>query len=225
MSLPTTDLVSIHGTCVALAVATDGPSLAPSVDLPLALATLHPAERALASAMAPARQRDWVAGRAALRAALRRLSPELDADAIHANDRGAPQLPPGWVGSISHKRGLAVALAAPDRGWAIGVDVELDAPPRSDISRRVLTPAELDQIAPLPPDERSRMIMLHFALKEAVYKAIDPYLRRYVGFLEVAVAPATDGTATVASDLPVAVEAAWGRVEGLIVCTARGRAR
>jgi enterobactin synthetase component D len=224
MDLPVAELASRHGTCVAVAVASEHAAPSPTITVEEALAALHPDEQASASAMTANRRRDWVAGRAALRAALHRGGLVMPGP-IHSDGRGAPRLPAGAVGSISHKRGLAVALAAADDGWTRGVDVELDAPPRFDIARRVLTPPEAELIAGLPEAERGRAIMRTFAIKEAVYKAIDPYLRRYVGFLEVAVTVDDDGSASVASGLPVTVEAAWSRVGGLVVCSARARAR
>ena len=223
MELPVAELASAHGLCLAVCVAADVPALAAPAGLDAALDGLHPAERMAAARLAPARCRDWVAGRAALRAALRRLDPDLDAGPIDSDDRGAPRLPPGWVGSISHKRGIAVALADRDRGWTIGIDVEHDAPPRLDIGRRVLTPGEAETLARLDAAARGLAVTLHFALKEAIYKAIDPHLRRYVGFGEVAVAPAPDGTVRVDSALALTVEAAWSRAGGFLVCTARAR--
>jgi enterobactin synthetase component D len=224
MDLPVAELASCHGTCVAVAVASEHPAPSPTVTVEEALAALHPDEQASAAAMSANRRRDWVAGRAALRAALHR-GGLVPAGPIDSDDRGAPRLPTGAVGSISHKRGLAVALAAAADGWSRGIDVELDAAPRFDIARRVLTPPEAALIAALPEDARGRAIMRTFAIKEAVYKAIDPYLRRYVGFLEVAVNVLDDGTATIESGLPVAVEAAWSRIGGLVVCSARARPR
>lgn len=41
--------------------------------------------------------------------------------------------------------------------------------------------------------------MLRFSLKEAVYKSIEPVLRRHVSYKEVEVQPHADGTASVVS--------------------------
>jgi len=93
---------------------------------------LHAGERAHFATLAPARQREFVAGRGALREALGQ-----DV-AILPDDRGAPILPAGWVGSISHKGALAAALVARADGARIGVDLEVAAPSRMPIERRVL---------------------------------------------------------------------------------------
>lgn len=168
-------------------------------------------ECAHAAALSPVRRREFAAGRAALRAAL-----GLEV-AILRDDRGAPVLPAGYVGSISHKGELAAGLVARDDGARIGVDLELAAPPRQPIERRILTPREQVAIA-------GREITLAFAIKEAIYKAIDPFLRRYVGFTEVELALGAGGACTVASALPVAIEAWWCEHAGHWLATARARA-
>jgi phosphopantetheine--protein transferase-like protein len=161
-------------------------------ELSAQLAALHPAERALAAEMKPLRQREWVAGRTALREALRHaalVEPGLR-DAEHApllkDDRGAPLLPAAALGSISHKGARAAALVAPHRaGCSLGLDLELVRGPRVDISQRVLTARELDELARYQGEARATALALRFSIKEAVYKAIDPRVRRYVGFREV----------------------------------------
>ncbi|MCB9571084.1 MAG: 4'-phosphopantetheinyl transferase superfamily protein [Kofleriaceae bacterium] len=182
-----------------------------------------------AAALTPVRRRDWVAG-----AARARRSPGRRRCAwpLLADDRGAPVLPAGVLGSVSHKAGLAVALATGDgaaAGWRVGVDVEAVTGARVDISRRILTDAELAEVAGLDGEARARAVALRFSIKEAVYKAIDPFVRRYVGFREVAVWPGggavAAGVATVDSALPVVVEAAWIELGDLWICSARARAR
>lgn len=203
-----------HGRVVAVAV--EEPDEA-------ALGELHAAERALAQELAPLRRREWVAGRRALRRAL--VGVVEPAAPLLRDDRGAPVVPAGAVGSVSHKRALAVALAAPDAGWTIGVDLEVPGPRRIDISARVLTAAERALLPAADAAARDRAVILAFALKEAIYKAIDPHLRRYVGFQEVAVWPVADGGARVEPLAPwgLEVEAAWVEIEEYLVCTARAR--
>lgn len=167
-------------------------------DLSAQLAALHPEEQRLAAAMKPIRQREWVAGRTALRAALRQAA-LLGAEPGHPllkDDRGAPLLPAAALGSVSHKGDRAAALVAPrptgqgldqglGQGLGLGLDLELVAGPRVDISQRVLTEREQGELAALPAAARASALALRFSLKEAVYKAIDPWVRRYVGFREV----------------------------------------
>lgn len=167
-------------------------------------------ERAHADALSPVRRREFAAGRAALRAAL-----GFDA-AILPDDRGAPVLPAGYVGSISHKGELAAGLVARDDGARIGVDLEVAAPSRQAIERRILTPREQAAIS-------GRQITLAFAIKEAIYKAIDPFVRRYVGFTEVELELGGEGGCLVRSALPLAIEAWWCEHAGYWLATARAR--
>ena len=76
-----------HGRAVALAIVDADDGAAP------------PDEQALAGQLGPARAREFLAGRRALRAALADLGGD-GAIAIGRGPRGAPQLPAGWVGSV-----------------------------------------------------------------------------------------------------------------------------
>lgn len=209
-----------HGLCVGVTLPVEG-----------AQGVLVDEEAAHAASLGEIRRRSWVGGRVALRLAARRLG--VDLPPVLADDRGAPRLPPGTLASISHKDGLAVALmaqgaSAPD--GRIGVDVEDDRPGKLDISRKILRPEELATLDGVPDAARSREVLLRFSAKEAVYKALDPYVRRYVGFTEVALSMRPDGTASVEAFLvdgegPFDFDVRWRREGGLIVTTARVRPR
>jgi len=77
--------------------------------------------------------------------------------------------------------------------------------------------------------ERGRAVTLRFALKEAVYKAIDPIVQRYVGFTEVELDVSDDGRAIVTavdpSRLAMPIEARWREVDGYWLATARALRR
>lgn len=147
------------------------------VDDVVALDALHPEEIARAHDFTEHRRASFVAGRSALAVALAHLGLR-DRPAIGTDDRGAPVLPSGFVGSVSHKSARAVALAALDAGFDLGVDVELARAPRPGVAEMILTPAELARI------DDPLLVLAAFSLKEAVYKAIAPGLRRYVAFRE-----------------------------------------
>ena len=189
-------------------------------------AGLHADEWAHAVTLAGPRRRDFVAGRLVLRALLHGGAPALLPD-----DRGAPRLPPGWVGSVSHKRGRAAAAVAPDDGWSLGVDLEDARPPRLDLGPRVLTPRELAALtaAELDPVGYGRAVTRAFSIKEAVYKAIDPLVRRYVGFREVELIVGADGGVGVVTVDPrlagLDIRATWREHDASWVCTARARRR
>jgi enterobactin synthetase component D len=195
---------------------------------------LHPDEVAYARTLAPARRPGWVGGRVALRAALAGLG-RSPATAILATPRGGPALPPGIVGSVSHKRELAVAIAALARGTAtatLGIDVEIPRRLRQDISRHVLTPDERAALAPLDADARETEVLWRFAAKEAIYKALDPWVHRFVGFDEAIVSRAEDGALSARLGLtrgegPFSVELHDARLAaeaGLALVAARVRA-
>jgi 4'-phosphopantetheinyl transferase EntD len=213
------DLELAHGRCVGVAL----PAEDAAIDA-MAAASLVDEERAFAASLGSVRRRGWVGGRVALRQALAREG--LSAPAVLADERGGPRLPPGVAGSVSHKESVAVALVAAEAVARLGVDVETDAPRRYDVSRKVLTDAELAELGATPADERAREVLLRFSAKEAVYKALDPFVRRYVGFREVEVRLAADGTARVTSLLPpvegtFSFDVRWLRRSGLVLTTAR----
>ncbi len=222
-----TRLITRFGTCEAIELVAG--------DVDRVLAALPPIEQALAAAIAPARRTEWIAGRTALRALLVEHAPAFADHPVTSDDRGAPVLPAGWVGSISHKhpRGeaigatRAVAIVAAASAGFVGIDLERTEPSRVDIARRILTERERARGDGQPID--GSQVMLRFAIKEAIYKAIDPIVRRYVGFTEVEVTLEADGTcAAVAVDpvrLPVVIEAGWQTHAGHWLATARARPR
>lgn len=166
---------SPHGLVVGVRVAQD-----PDLDV------LAEEERVFARGLAAPRRSTFVAGRLALQIAIARRG--LPACPALRDDRGAPSLAalPGASGSISHKDFVAVALlASSEGGWRHGVDVEVDRAMRVDVARRVLTDEESETLGGLPDDARGAFVLRRFSAKEAIYKAIDPFVRRYVGFREV----------------------------------------
>ncbi len=184
-----------------------------------ALAALPEAEQAHAQTLSGSRRRELVAGRAALHTTLHELAPDLADAPILADDRGAPVLPAGWFGSVSHKGTRAAALVAPAGDARVGVDLELARPPRQDIARWILTPREQDALT-----DRGLGATLRFSIKEAIYKAVDPFVRRYVAFTEVEL-DVVDGIAHVTSKLPFAIETTWREHAGFWLATARATRR
>lgn len=180
-------------------------------------------ERAFAGSLTAIRRRTWVGGRVAMRHALSRVS--IEVLPVLTDARGAPLLPPDIAGSISHKENLAVALVARDAA-RLGVDVEIDSARARDIASKVLTGDEVAELDGLEDHARGRAVLLRFSAKEAIYKAIDPFVRRYVGFKEVTVKPLPGGRADVRLHLPSSegsfvVEVRWLRWEAFVLTTAR----
>jgi enterobactin synthetase component D len=151
-------------------------------------AALHADERAFARTLRDGRRAAWLGGRLALRGALEGAGVAVP-EPILATDRGGPRLPPEAVGSISHKASLAIGLAAPARSPALtlGVDLEEARPLRFDVAERVLTQAERTELPAAGP-ARDAHLLRAFSAKEAIYKALDPWVRRFVGFHEAEIA-------------------------------------
>lgn len=183
-----------HGVVAAVRIP-DAPDPVPEA----VLARLPGAEASHARTLRGYRQVQFVGGRLALRHAVGQLG--MKCGPVLSTPRGAPRLPAGLVGSVSHKRDLAVGMAARDNGWTLGVDLEDYEPARPSIAPRVLRPAELDTIASYDDARRWIAIVQRFSLKESIYKALDPYVQRYVAFEEAEVVPDLEGSAEVALHL------------------------
>ena len=205
-----------HGLCVGVRIPQGGP-LETWVDW------LHVEEQKFAATLGLPRRATWVAGRAALRQALNRVG--VRCGPVLVTDRGAPLLPEGVTGSISHKSLIAVAIVAREPGARIGIDIEALEPPREGIERKVLTPEEMSKWRLLPQERRCNDTILRFSIKEAIYKAIDPFLRRIVDYQEVSVFPRKDGGVRVSARLErhLEIEASWQFLEGYVITTSRAR--
>jgi 4'-phosphopantetheinyl transferase EntD len=160
-------------------------------------ATLFPEEEAAMARAVPRRRGEFAAGRACARAALAQLG--LPAAPILPGLRGAPQWPPGVVGTITHCDGYRASAVAHARDvLTLGLDAEPDGPLPGGVLDAVSLAEERDRLpglaaaAPHVPWDR-----LLFCAKEAVYKAWFPLAGRWLGFEEAAITFAPDaGTFT-----------------------------
>lgn len=128
-------------------------------------------ERRLARTMPQPRRGDFLIGRSALHRAVRAAGTSVGAVLC---DGPRPRLPEGLSASISHSRGVAVAVAGPaDRFPALGVDLELgELPVRA--AHLVLREPEQPLLGPLRT-AASRLRTLYSA-KEAAFKALSPLI-------------------------------------------------
>jgi phosphopantetheine--protein transferase-like protein len=172
-----------------------GVTLPPVLNEPAAkeaLARLTEDEWAQVTVASPHRALELAGGRVAIRGTERRLG--LAASSV-VSTSGGPRFSAGRDGSISHTRGLAVALLVeqhdPSRG--LGIDVERIDRPKRRLAHKILTASELTELERLAPHEQERRLTLAFAAKEAAYKAIHRFVQRYVAFHEVELS--WDGTA------------------------------
>lgn len=189
---------SFNGTCAGVQIFIPENS-SQSLEKAL-LARLHPEEIRLASRMPKRRALEWIGGRLAVREAMKSHPPGHHGPVL-ATRRGAPLIPGGLPVSISHKSNktevTAVALVAGIDQGHVGIDLETIDEPREGVAPLVLTQRELKKVENLSPAQRWLQILLHFSLKEAVYKAIDPFVQRYVDYQEASLDPCPDGSAEI----------------------------
>ena len=178
---------------------------------------LLPGERSGLARMRDVRRREYSSGRRVARHALEML--DVHGGAVTARGR-VPVWPRGIVGSITHSRSLALAMAGREEDVAgIGVDLELERRVTGRLARRVLLECERQRVV-----EKAGFTML-FAAKEAVYKAVNPLVGEYLEFTDVEISASADGTYRAGMTRPgeskATVEAGRGwfqRVEGHWLC-------
>ena len=159
-------------------------------------ATLFPQEAAIVERASGKRRREFTAGRDCARIALGKLG--VAPAPILIGERGAPQWPPGIVGSITHCDGYrAAAVAHASDVAAIGLDAEPDDPLPRGVLDVISLPAERARLTALavawPAVCWDRLL---FSAKESVYKAWFPLTGRWLGFDDADVTITPDGTFT-----------------------------
>jgi 4'-phosphopantetheinyl transferase EntD len=148
---------------------------------------LFPEEEAAIAKAVDKRRREFSTARACARAALAKLG--LPPVPIIPGLRGAPQWPPGVVGSITHCAGYrACAVARNDEVITIGLDAEPHDKLPVGVLDAISSATERARLAALtaaiPNVCWDRML---FSAKESVYKAWFPLTRRWLGFEEASV--------------------------------------
>jgi 4'-phosphopantetheinyl transferase EntD len=212
------DLTGSHGQVLGFALPTSN-----DADMLRALvAALHDDERGPLQRFATRRQITYAGGRYAMRELLRRFG--LPDGPILTDDRGAPLLPTSVRGSISHKDEVACALVTSDTTAYYGVDVEGVPGPSDDLAAHILTGRELAQVRGMADAQRALELSLRFSAKESIYKALDPYVRRYVAHEEVEVVPRADGGVEVwskAFPASMRVDVTWRKYDDFVLTTCR----
>lgn len=180
------------------------------------LAEVTPEERAAVERAVRKRQHEYWATRHLARLALSELGIDRVPILNHA-DR-SPRWPNGVLGSISHTDGwCGVALTRTGAELVgVGIDAERIHRMSDGVAERVLTQREL--AITLASADVTAAAVLRFSAKEAVYKAIFPTVRRFVGFLEVEIELHESGAFGVAAVAPgLAHEIDATRLEGRYV--------
>jgi enterobactin synthetase component D len=244
------DLELPEGRCIGLQLHDISPDHPDSLE-PQALANpdhwtrrvLHPEEVAYAREQPSENRRtSFVLGRLALRQGLGFGQHHLSSvDSILKDEYGRPNVPPGFLGSISHKGNSAVALVTVDRSptagagrpvLGVGVDLEDCTTDKSNIATKVLT---RDEIKELGNVEVSRLlseklvrkvthgaflqgitpeeeVLLRFSIKESLYKAMHPLICQFVSFQEVQIQPRSQGNADIQFQLKSGAHERFGAV-------------
>ena len=143
-------------------------------------AELLPEEWQLIESWAPSRQREFAAGRMCARRALDLLG--VVTSGLLPDADGIPQWPEGTVGSISHCRGVAMAMTAKSVDCRLlGLDLEKTNRLSAGAIKQVLHPVE--QIFAGGDQQKASIL---FSLKEAFYKAQFPKWRAVGNFSDLA---------------------------------------
>jgi 4'-phosphopantetheinyl transferase EntD len=156
---------------------------------------LFPEEEALLAKAVEKRRREFATARDCARHALGALG--VAPVSIPRGEGGAPQWPPGIVGSITHCAGYRGAAVGRCRDLlTIGLDAEPDQPLPDEVLTLISLPGERarlrDLMAEAPGTCWDRLL---FSAKESVYKAWFPLALRWLGFADADIAiNAVDGT-------------------------------
>lgn len=141
----------------------------------VAVYEIFASEAAHVQAAVETRRLEFAGGRAAAHRALFELGAEIQPVGMDA--RGAPEWPPGVVGSITHCEGLrACAVAWEADASSIGIDAEPNEPLPPGLLSEI---ASVDEIGRIGAARRQRTEIfwdrMWFVLKEASYKAWYPH--------------------------------------------------
>ncbi|WP_162619615.1 4'-phosphopantetheinyl transferase family protein [Salinicola peritrichatus] len=125
------------------------------------------------------RRAEFLGGRLCARHALAALTgtpftPAMDEERL-------PVWPDGIVGSITHSRELAAAaVARRESVGGIGIDAELllSNERARRLAPQILVDSERDWLERLPPITQGEFVTLVFSLKESLFKALYPLVRR-----------------------------------------------
>lgn len=146
------------------------------------MADLDPAEASLVAGSVAKRQREFSSARYAAHQASQLLGQI--AKPLLRDDERRPLWPSRLCGSISHSTVLAGALVTDAAAvGGIGLDIETAGRVENGLLDRLLTEREQRALDGDP----ARL----FSAKEAVYKAVNPRLGRYIDFRDVEVLPSS----------------------------------
>ena len=127
------------------------------------------------------RQAEFLAGRLIARRALERL--EAQSVEILIGQEGMPLWPLGLCGSISHTRKSVCCAVAKGNSRYVGIDCEdiVSRKHAAELAEFVLSPAEREKLRHSALGFAEGFTLL-FSAKESFFKAVYPWVRRYIDF-------------------------------------------
>ncbi len=141
-------------------------------------------EARLSATWSAKRRREYLLGRTLVRQICARIG--IEAGDLLPMAAGGPSWPADHVGSLSHSRGVALALLAARADCAsIGVDVEIKERLKERHLTRICTPAEHTWLRGLARRESELAAGLFFSAKESLYKCQHPLTDTFLGFQDV----------------------------------------
>jgi len=184
------------------------------------------------------RRHEWLLGRCAAKDAVRVLVKEhfgvdlCPADVeIVPDGYGRPQVAGAWtrqIGitpavSISHTRGLAVALASLEPGQMVGIDIESLTHSRDDFQSVAFSEPERQILAGIPHDVRDEWSLRMWCAKEAVAKALGRGFTGGMQALQIAEAEVENGVVQLLLQGGLLQEFTQLRGRPMIAYTSRGK--
>ena len=133
-----------------------------------------PGERELVRCAVGKRRREFAAGRYCARNAMAALGQAIET--LGRRPGGAPDWPPGVVGSISHDDCFSAAAVAwvRDGITGLGIDLESDEPLADDLRASVCTPLEIEAAESSARFGAGLWGKVQFSAKESAYKCQYP---------------------------------------------------
>jgi enterobactin synthetase component D len=158
------------------------------------------------------RRREFDAGRQCAAEALRLAGAQHWSEEVGAGPAGEPLWPDGFVGSITHSRGLvAAAVASRHHASALGIDLEhVVAEERASRVSRIVLHACESRLKADGLDETTRFTLI-FSAKEALFKCLYPVVLRRFGYRDAAVRRIDTTTGTFRIELITPLGAAFPR--------------
>lgn len=106
---------------------------------------------------------------------------------VGRNSDRSPQWPKGFLGAITHSKGIAASMVAKKHALlGIGLDIEeiVDSNVVQEIASQVISTTEFDIIKSISKEWMSfeQLFTLVFSAKESIFKALYPDVQRFFGF-------------------------------------------